>query len=87
MERVNSGTHSTEHRTVVHHSECLKHASFNKEEIYELRKEEVSKIYRQRKDAITDQAWKDINWQASKVALKEQSRGFHRFHAKHASRH
>ena len=51
----------------------LKHARFNKEEIYELRKEEVSMVYWQRKDAITDQAWKDINWQASKVALKEQS--------------
>jgi hypothetical protein len=40
----------------------LKHARFNKEEIYELRKEETSKIYWQRKHAITDQAWKDINW-------------------------
>jgi ribosomal protein S10 len=32
----------------------LKHASFNKEEIYELRKEETSEIYWQRKDPITD---------------------------------
>ena len=65
----------------------IKHARFNKEEIYELRKEETSKIYWQRKDAITDQAWKDINWQASKVALKDMPRGSRRFHAKHASRH
>jgi hypothetical protein len=40
----------------------LKHARFNKEEIYELRKEEARKLYWQRKDAITDQAWKDSNW-------------------------
>jgi hypothetical protein len=69
MGRASFGTNPTEHRTVVSHSE-LKHASFNKEEIYELRKEEPSKICLQRKDAIMDQAWKNINWQASKVALK-----------------
>jgi hypothetical protein len=65
----------------------LKHSKFNKEEIYELRKEETSKIYWQWKDVITDQAWKDTNWQASKGALKEMPRGFRRFHTKHASRH
>jgi hypothetical protein len=64
----------------------LKHSRFNKEEICELRKEEASKIRWQRKDAITDQAWQNIDWLASKVALKEQSRGFRCCHAKNSTR-
>ena len=59
----------------------------NKEAVYEILREDKIKIYWQKKDGITNDAWDDINWKASKGALKEQPRGMKRFGAKFATRH
>jgi hypothetical protein len=64
-----------------------KHACMNKKAVYEILREDKIKTYRQKKDGITNDAWGDINWKASKVALKEQPRGMKIFGAKFATRH
>jgi predicted RNA-binding Zn-ribbon protein involved in translation (DUF1610 family) len=64
-----------------------KHACMNKEAVYEILQEDKIKTYWQKKDGITNDAWGDINWKSSKVALKEQPRGMKRFGAKFATRH
>jgi hypothetical protein len=59
----------------------------HKETAYEEINAEAILDYWERKDGIPTEKTHQVNWKASKLALKEQPRGLQRWHAKWATRH
>ena len=79
--------HRFKHETFAVLMAGTKLSCFRKEWVHNRTNQKPIKDYWQKKQAITDDQWDDINWDAAQKASKEQSLGKRRWNAKYATSH